>query len=183
MNKKIATQRGLPWTFTDKQFTPWGGLRVFEELLRRLGWEEALASAPLPRPGSNRGIDPVMMVKAFLVTIWTGGGRFAHTALVRFDTALCSIFGLNKVASVCTFTRFFRRFGQKELEEVFIHCSAWLWNAVSGRTLMVNLDSSVLIRYGLQDGSQHGSNPWHRGKTSHHPLMAVTEQCGMLVTA
>ena len=80
MNKKVPYRPGVPWSFTDKQFTPWGGLRIFEEMLRRLGWEQALARAALPQPGSNRGIDPVLMVQSFLVTIWTGGGRFAHTA-------------------------------------------------------------------------------------------------------
>ncbi len=59
MNKKVAKQCGVAWRFTDKQFTPWGGLRVLEEMLRQLGWEEGLATAPFPKPGSNRGIDPV----------------------------------------------------------------------------------------------------------------------------
>src|SRR6476659_5233819 len=111
----------------EKKFTAWGGMRVLEELMRRIGWEEGLAGAPLPQPHSNRGIDPVLMVKAFLVTIWTGGGRFAHTALVRFDNALRAIFALEQVASVSTFTRFFRRFKQRQVEEVFSHLSGWLW--------------------------------------------------------
>src|SRR5262252_2831936 len=126
-HKRVARLAGLPWCFTDKQFTRWGGLRIFEELLRRLGWQEVLAQAPLPCPRSNRGIEPVLMVQAFLVTIWTGGGRFAHTALVRFDEALRSIFGLSQVASVSTFTRFFRRFGQRQVQEVFGYFSRWFW--------------------------------------------------------
>jgi Transposase DDE domain. len=183
MNRKVAVQAGLAWRFTDKQFTPWGGLRVFEELLRKLGWEQALAATPLPRPGSNRGIDPVLMVKALLVTVWTGGGRFAHTALVRFDGALRSIFGLAEVASVSTFSRFFRRFGQKQVEEVFGHLSDWFWGRVSGRSWTVDLDSSVLTRYGEQEGSELGYNPRNRGKRSHHPLMAFAAECRMVITA
>jgi hypothetical protein len=183
VNKRVIAQCGLSWTFTDKQFTPWGGLRVFEELLRRVGWEQALVAAPLPQPGSNRGIDPVLMVKGFLVTIWTGGGRFAHTALVRFDAALRSIFGLRQMASVSTFSRFFRRFGQKQVEEVFKHLSLWFWQRVSGRSWTVDLDSSVLTRYGQQEGSERGYNPGHRGKRSHHPLMAFAAECRMVITA
>lgn len=183
MNKIIVPEQGLAWRFTDKKFTAWGGLRVLEELLRNLGWEEALAGAPLPQPGSNRGIDPVLMVKSFLVTIWTGGGRFAHTALVRFDTALRWIFGLSQVASVSTFTRFFRRFGRKEDEELFAHLSKWLWERVSGRSWTVDLDSTVLTRYGQQEGSRRGYNPWRRGKRSQHPLMAFAAECRMVVTA
>jgi hypothetical protein len=183
MNKKVGRAHGLAWRFTDKQFTPWGGLRVFEELLQRLGWQEALVGADLPQPGSNRGIDPVMMVQAFLVTVWTGGGRFAHTALVRFDAALRTIFGLKAVGSVSTFTRFFRRFGQKQVEGVFSHLSGWLWSRVGGRSWTVDLDSSVLTRYGQQEGSCLGYNPWNRGKKSHHPLMAFAAECRMVITA
>jgi len=183
MNKKVARQLGVAWSFTDKQFTPWGGLRVLEELLRQLGWEEGLATAPFPKPGSNRGIDPVLMVKGFLVTIWTGGARFAHTALVRFDAALRSIFGLTRMASVSTFSRFFRRFGQKQVEEVFAYLSGWFWSRVSSGSWTVDLDSSVLTRYGEQEGSALGYNPWNRGKKSHHPLMAFAAECRMVITA
>ena len=183
MNKKMAPEKGLPWSFTDKQFTAWGGMRVFEEMLRRLGWIEALSQTPLPKPGSNRGINPVLMVQSFLVTIWTGGGRFTHTALVRFDAALRSIFGLSRVGSVSTFTRFFHRFNQRQVEEVFGHLSGWMWERVSGGTWTVDLDSSVLTRYGGQEGSQLGYNPWNRGKRSHHPLMAFAAECRMVISA
>jgi hypothetical protein len=183
MNKRVARSGGLPWKFTDKKFTAWGGLRILEELLHKLGWEEALQLAPLPQPGSNRGLDPALMVKAFLVTIWTGGGRFAHTALVRFDTALRSIFGLEQVASVSTFTRFFRRFRQKEVEELFTYLSSWFWARVAGRSWTVDLDSTVFTRYGQQEGSRRGYNPWRRGKRSQHPLMAFAAECRMVVTA
>jgi len=183
MNQSVAREGGVSWSFTGKEFTAWGGMRVLEELMRRIGWDEALSGAPLPEPRSNRGIDPAQMVKAFLVTIWTGGGRFAHTALVRFDVALRSIFDLKKVASVSTFTRFFRRFKQKQVEEVFGYLSGWLWQRVSARSWTVDLDSSVLTRYGRQEGSQLGYNPLRRGKRSHHPLMAFAAECRMVITA
>lgn len=182
-HKKVTAVSGLPWCFTDKLFTPWGGLRVFEEMLRRLGWAEVLAQAPLPVPRSNRGIAPGMMVQAFLVTIWTGGGRFAHTALVRFDAALRAIFGLTEVASVSTFTRFFRRFDRQQVEQVFGYFSRWFWDVVRPGTWTVDLDSSVLTRYGQQEGSALGYNPWNRGKKCHHPLMAFAAECRMVITA
>jgi hypothetical protein len=183
MNKKVRSHGGLAWRFTDKRFTAWGGMRIFEELLRRLGWEEALKEAALPVPGSNRGLNPVLMVKGFLVTVWTGGGRFAHTALVRFDEALRSVFGLTEVASVSTFSRFFRRFTAQKAEAVFGHLSGWVWQRVAGRSWTVDLDSSVLTRYGHQEGSQKGYNPKRQGKRSHHPLMAFAAECRMVISA
>jgi hypothetical protein len=183
MNKIVERRRGMPWVFTDKHYTAWGGLRVLEEMLRRLGWERALRDAPLPEPGSNRGISPVLLVQGFLVTIWTGGARFAHTALVRFDQALRSIFGLRQVGSVSTYSRFFRRFGAKQVEEVFSHFSKWFWERIGGRRWTVDLDSSVLTRYGHQEGVERGYNPSQRGKKSQHPLMAFAAEARMVITA
>ena len=183
MNKIVETTGGLPWVFTDKRYTAWGGLRVLQELLKRLCWSQALAKAPLPQPGSNRGIDPVLMVQGFLVTIWTGGGRFAHTALVRFDEALRSIFELSEVASVSTYSRFFRRFKRRQVEELFGHVSEWFWNQIGGRSWTVDLDSSVLTRYGHQEGVRRGYNPSRRGKKSQHPLMAFAAEARMVITS
>lgn len=181
MNKKVTANGGLAWRFTDKRFTAWGGLRVFEELLRRMDWLKALSSAPLPQPGSNRGYDPVLVVQAFLVTVWTGGARFAHTALVRFDEALRAMFDLGEVPSVSTFSRFFRRFRQPQVDQVFGHLSSWLWQRVSPQSWTIDLDSTVLTRYGHQEGSERGYNPRRRGKRSHHPLMAFASECRMVV--
>jgi hypothetical protein len=181
MNKNVVS--GLPWKFTDKRFTAWGGLRVFEEVLRRLDWPSALAALPFQPPGSNRGYSPSTIVQAFLITVWTGGERFAHTALVRFDEALRSIFSLATVPSVSTFTRFFRRFDRRQVEEVFGPLSRWFWERISPQTWTIDLDSSVLTRYGHQEGSVRGYNPRRRGKPSHHPLMAFAAECRMVVTA
>jgi len=123
------------------------------------------------------------MVKGFLATVWTGGGRFAHTAWVRFDTALRAIFELKAVGSVSTFSRFFRRFKQKEVEAVFSHLSGWLWGQIRPWSWTVDLDSSVLTRYGQQQGSARGYNRRHQGKKSHHPLMAFAAECRMVITA
>jgi len=181
MNKKVAVVEGLPWRFTDKRFTAWGGLRVLDEVLRKLDWERALGSAGLPQPGSNRGHDPLMLMQAFLVTVWTGGARFAHTALVRFDEVLRAIFRLKEAASVSTFTRYFRRFDQKQVDAVFGHLFGWFWQRLEPHTLTLDLDSSVLTRYGDQEGTARGYNPRHRGKKSHHPLMAFAAECRMVV--
>jgi len=183
MQRKVRCSEGLAWRFTDKRFTAWGGLRLLEEALRRMGWPEALAKAGLPQPGSNRGLCPKMVVQGFLVTVWVGGLRFAQTALVRYDEALRGIFGLSQVGSVSTFSRFFRRFKQRDVEEVFKYLSDWCWQRLAKHSWTIDLDSSVMTRYGRQEGSHQGYNPKHRGKRSHHPLIAFAAECRMVVSA
>ena len=36
----------------------------------------------------------------------------------------------------------------------------------------MNLDSTVLTRYGQQEGAKKGYNPRKHGRPSHHPLLA-----------
>lgn len=162
--------------------TAWGGLRLLEELLRRVSFRAALAQAELPPPRSNRGLDPVTVLQGFLVSVWTGGVRFAHTAAVRFDPVLRALFGLETVPSVSTFTRFFRRFGRREVDAVFGNVGRWFWGQLSPQVLTLDLDSTVLTRYGhQQEGGEVGYNPRRRGKPSHHPLLAFAAELRMVV--
>ncbi|MBI5595532.1 MAG: hypothetical protein HY928_05515 [Elusimicrobia bacterium] len=144
MNNSFQFSQGLPFQFTDKPVTPWGGLRLVQEMLLRMNFRAALMASGLPQPGSNRGYDPVAMMEAFLVCVWIGGVRFLHTSVVRFDTALCQIFGWESVASVSTFTRWFRRLNREEVDQVFGSLGRWFWGQLAPRTLTLDLDSSVV---------------------------------------
>jgi hypothetical protein len=137
---------GLPFRFSDKSVTPWGGMRLIQEMLIRMRFREALVASGLPQPQSNRGYDPVVMMEAFIVCVWIGGVRFSHTSLVRFDEALRELFGWKRVASVSTYTRWFKRFKQKEVDEVFGSLGRWFWDQLTSRTITLDLDSSVVFR-------------------------------------
>ena len=119
MENSFPIEQGLPFQFTDKPATPWGGLRLVQEMLLRMKFRDALRASGLPQPRSNRGYDPAVMMEAFLVCVWIGGVRFSHTSVVRFDEALRQIFGWKRVASVSTYTRWFRRFKREEVDQVF----------------------------------------------------------------
>ena len=151
MDKMFPLEPGLPWTFTDKPVTAWGGLRLIQEMLARMRFREALQSSGMPHPGSNRGYDPVVMMESFIACIWVGGARFSHTAILRFDVALRKRFGWKTVASVSTFTRFFRRFKREDVDQVFGYLSHWFWDQLSPRTVTLDLDSTPITRYGDQE--------------------------------
>ena len=50
--------------------------------------------------------------------------------------------------------------------------------SINGITL--DLDSTVMTRYGTQDGAARGYNPAKRGRFSHHPLMAFVADTRMI---
>lgn len=176
-------EQGLPFRFTDKPVTPWGGLRLVQEMLLRMNFRDALRASGLPEPGSNRGYEPAMMMETFLVCVWIGGVRFSHTSVVRFDEALRDIFGWKRVASVSTYTRWFRRFNRAEVDQVFGSIGRWFWAQLSPRTITLDLDSSVVPRFGEQEGAVIGYNKQRLGKPSHRPLFAFVADWRMVLNA
>lgn len=175
-----ALTRNISWEFTDKEVTAWGGMRMFKEFYDRTGIREEMRRIALPIPGSNAGFDPVVVMESFWMSVWIGGNRFSHTAMVRFDNALKKIFGWKRVPSVSTFTRFFKRFKQPDVDRVFNQINSWFFEQMPQRTITLDLDSTVLTRFGDQEGSLIGYNPKRPGRPSHHPLMAFISDLRMV---
>ncbi len=175
-----ALTRNISWEFTDKEVTAWGGMRMFKEFYDRTGMREEMRRIALPMPGSNAGFDPVVVMESFWMSVWIGGNRFSHTAMVRFDNALKKIFGWKRVPSVSTFTRFFKRFKQPDVNRVFNQINSWFFEQMPQRTITLDLDSTVLTRFGNQEGSLIGYNPKRPGRPSHHPLMAFISDLRMV---
>ncbi|MBL0011220.1 MAG: transposase [Nitrosomonas sp.] len=46
--------------------------------------------------------------------------------------------------------------------------------------LTLDLDSTVMTRYGQQEGAARGYNPRKPGRNSHHPLMAFVADIRMI---
>jgi hypothetical protein len=170
----------IPWEFTEKEVTSWGGMRMFKEFLDRTGIREKLESVGLPAPGSNRGYEPHEVIESFWVSVWLGGVRFSHTAIVRFDEALRDIFGWKCIPCVSTYTRFFRKFSREAVDTVFSEINKWFFEQMPAQTFTVDIDSSVLTRYGEQEGSMIGYNPRKPGRPSHHPIMAFVADLRMV---
>jgi hypothetical protein len=181
MNKMLPKVHPLEYRFTDKEITAWGGLRLVEEMLRKIGFREALNQSQLPVGGSNAAKDVRDLMESFLVTIWTGGNRFSHTASVRFDPVISKMFDWKSVPSVATFTRFFNRFTQPKIDTSFGNLGRWFWSQMQPGTRTLDFDSTVITRYGGQEGAQKGYNPQNRGKGSHHPLMAFVADLRMVL--
>lgn len=180
MQTEIAN---IGYEFTDKKVTPWGGMLLMKEFLDKMGIREEMSKCGLPYPRSNRGYNPLDVIESFWVCVWIGGLRFAHTAIVRFDSAIKEIFKWKRVPSVSTYTRFFRKFNQAKVDNVFGHMNRWFFEKIPQRTITLDLDSSVVTRYGKQEGSLIGYNSKKPGRPSHHPIMAFVADIRMIANS
>lgn len=181
--KSSTKMVNLPIEYSSKPVTPFGGMSLMKRFIDQVGIREKLEALNLPQPGSNRGYDPKQIVESFWLGIWTGASRFIHCDWLRYDQVLHSIFGWDTMPSQSTYSRFFGKFSQSLNTEIFPDLQHWFFDQLNIGSLTVDFDSSVITRYGDQQGSAKGYNPNKRGRNSHHPLMAFVEQTRMVANA
>jgi hypothetical protein len=159
--------------FTDKPVTPWGGLVLFSGLARQVGLEQALREALPFHLTSPNATDPVEIVLAFMAGVLTGSRRLAHVERLRWDEPVRQMLGLKRFVSDSTLGRFFRRFTAGKVTEVFESLMRWQLRLIPLEGAILDLDSSIMERYGKQEGAFLGFNPKKHRRPSHHPLLAT----------
>jgi hypothetical protein len=166
--------------FTDKEITAWGGMGLMKRMLDHLGFDAALSQSGLPQPGSNRGYAPEQLITQFMLSIWCGANRFEHGEVTRHDPVLNRIFGIKRMANFKAVMRLFRRFTQNSNEAVMDSLYGWMFEQIAIDGITLDVDSTVMTRYGQQDGAARGYSPAKRGRASHHPLMAFVSETRMV---
>jgi hypothetical protein len=165
--------------FTDKPITAWGGMGVlmgkFLEKIQFRDWVER--HVPIIETSPNAG-GVYEKVLGQLLTVLGGGYRFAHSMMWNHGVeALTRVFGVDWLPlAPSTLTRFWNKIDSQALVEQLGNASRLLaktfinWEGIREDNL--NLDASVLTRYGMQQGAHRGYNPKKPGRPSHHPILA-----------
>jgi len=125
---------------TRRAVTPWGGLSVFVEFLRRRGFREQVRQHLPIRLESPKAIDPAETFTAFLIGVVTGARRFAHTARLRGDRALGGVGGDRAISH--------RRYDSQPVQAVSPEADLRILRAAVG----VATGAAASTRRGLQPG-------------------------------
>lgn len=174
---------GMDITFTKKAVTPWGGLVLFSGLARQIGLEAVLRQALPFQVTSPNATDPVEIMLAFMAGVLVGSRRLAHIERLRWDEGVRRILGLKRFVSDTTMARFFQRFGAGSVSTFFEALARWQLTLIALKEETLDLDSSILERYGHQEGAWLGYNPKKHRRPSHHPLIATLGQRPWIVHA
>ena len=166
--------------FTDKEITPWGGLALMKRMLDRMEFDTTLEALPAPAPGSSRGYRCSQLLLQFMLSVWCGANRFEHCEVTRHDAVLSKLFGWSRMANFKAILRMFGRFDQLRNDAVFDQWFGWLFGQLHVGSLTLDLDSTVMTRYGTQQGAAKGYNPRKPGRRSHHPLLAFVADTQMV---
>lgn len=157
---------------TEDAMTPFGGIVPFAAFLKKTAFLQRLAStSPVQRTSNNAS--PVHDILAsFMLTALCDGSRFVHVERLRHDPALARVMGMESVVSDETIRRFLKVIPEREGREWLAAAARPLWGALP-RQFILDWDSTVITRYGQQEGAVVGYNPHKPGRRSHHPLLAA----------
>ena len=163
-------------SYTSKEITPWGGMVFLKQMLQKIGFREVIdCNLDLPQSGSNRGYKTSTIIEGFITSIWCGANRFLHTEVTRHDLTLGKIFDWKNTPGQDTYKRFFNKFNQATNQKVSAYFYSWIFDNFKFDNFTLDIDSSVMTRYGEQEGAKKGYNPAKRGRCSHHPLIAFID--------
>lgn len=173
----------LKIAYSDQSVTPFGGMKLLKDFMDQSTVLDDLRAVDLPYPKSNAGYDPLTIIQGFWLSIFTGASRYIHADWLRYDKTLHEIFKLQKLPSQSTYSRFFHKFSLKRNNEVFPELGRRFLEQINVGALTIDLDSTVITRYGEQEGASKGYNPSKKGRNSHHPLIAFISQTRMVANA
>jgi hypothetical protein len=163
-----------------RNLTDGGGLIV----IRRL-WDALSLGVKVDRGAQTVGgfFRASLMVEAWVVLLLYGGRVIDDLPLLE-RRGVRRLFGWVRVPDPTSFGRWLRRAGKvlvPHLDELLWYVVRRRWSAARGapRALTLILDSTVAVRYGLeQAGAERGYNPKKPGRPSHHPLLAFLQETG-----
>lgn len=187
-NIKFLEQSPVKMNFTDKIITAYGGFAVLAKLFEKVKLRENIeAIVPFSELSPN-STGVFAKVLRFGLTVLAGGKRFSHSMFLGDSLEIYQLeFGVERIPkSITAVTRFFGKFVSWQKAEQF---SAKLWVYIFSFIIptdeikedYLSLDSSVITRYGHQEGAEIGYNPKKKGRPSHHPLIAFLNRAKYVV--
>lgn len=173
--------QSLKLQFIDQDISSWGGISILKNLMDTMCFVEKLESLPLPKQGSNRGYSPTQLIVQFMTSVWCGANRYSHLDIGRFDTTIQKVFGFKTMPEHKTFQRYFNKFSSLNTHKsIFCELYNWFLSKITFNNFTLDVDSSVITRYGKQEASVRGYNPKKPGRPSHHPLIAFVADVEMV---
>jgi hypothetical protein len=172
----------LAHEYTKRVISPWGGIKFFHKTYVTSGIRDYLCSQVLPEPGSNNGFSAIDLIEGFMTSVVLGSRRLEHSGMLRMDEVISEIFGWKRgMASASTFSRFFPKFDAERIHQLFPGLMRTILSKVPMRFLTIDIDNSIITRYGHQEKAEVGYNPHKRGRRSHAPIMAFCDELKMVV--
>ena len=151
----------------DAAVTPLGQLAFFVDFLKTADlFGPWVSECPL-RYTSNNAPKPVDVLGTLLLSVLAGHRRYAHITSVRCDKVNPALLGMSKVASVDSARRAFSGQDPRQCQDWQRRHLTRCYEQLLDRAWILDVDTSVKVLYGHQEGAVRGYNPKKPGRPSH----------------
>jgi len=153
----------------DKQapVTPMGQLIFFVQFLKTCNlFSKWTAECPLEykSPNAPRTID---VLGTILLSILSGHKRYAHITSIRYDNVNSQLLGMKKVLSEDSVRRAFKNVEFEKFKKWQIENLEYCYGPLLNEKWILDIDSTIKVLYGNQEGAEIGYNPTKPGRPSH----------------
>jgi len=171
-----------------KGLTSQAGLIPVVKFLRNCGMIGLTNATIKHKRGANALYDPADAVFLTVIAIVGGARAMSSVTTVWKDSVLRRLAGWVTIPDNSTFGRLFRTFREchiSQLETLNHRLRGKFWRKAlrSGSSTIawrscrvIDVDSTVKTAYGKQQGVKKGYNPFRKGQSSFHPLLAFCEE-------
>ena len=171
--------RNVQSAFGSPTLTHYGGVYLLHRFFTRIGLKHAFAEK-LRVCHRNTRYTIGEMVLAVLYPMILGLGRIETTQFLQHNGVFQYLTGLQRYPNPTTVRRFLLRVAPTALPQLRrLHDRFLALMTVRPHRparLIFDVDSTVLVVYGNQEGARIGYNPIKRGRPSYHPLLCFEGQ-------
>jgi len=165
--------RKVNFVFDESHLTHYGGAWLVQQFCDRLHLR-SLLTRYIQIKQRQGDYHPSGFILALLFGIIIGLRRINKTETLRYDGAMLEMLGLQQFPDSGSLRRFLKRLQPANIRQIArLHDSlrAWLFVLPEERhSLVLDVDSVVLVVYGHAEGAKIGYNPKKPGRRSYHPL-------------
>jgi hypothetical protein len=173
-------------SFTGKKITAYGGFSLLAAFFEKVHLRGAIEAIIPIKETSPSSIGIYSKILAYTLMIYAGGSRFAHLIYLGCQDILSALFAVERLPlASTTLTRLFRKIRKmKEVEKLSEGLWRYMSKLIPWKEILhdwLTFDSTVLERYGNQEGVKRGYNPKKKGRGSHSPLLAFLNRSRYVV--
>jgi len=166
--------------FSPKLITSWGGTAaLFSRFFDKIGFRELVEKIYPVQEFSNNSTGVYSKLISLFISVLNGGTKFSHINYMENGIKIFErCFGVKRLVKSSTgITRYWNKYDRRSLTETLLQnisqyfLRPLLDNAGIEKDTL-RFDSTVITRYGTQEGAKKGYNPTKRGRPSNHPQLA-----------
>lgn len=188
INKRTPNPKKVELTFSENHLTTNAGLIPMIHWLNKIGLPQLLSSEITHYRSPNSTYFHPQIIEMLIVAMMAGSESIESASYVWQDLVWQKVKNWKSIPVDTTIARILKEMGQREayeLRRINALLRERFWDklvprgqqmGLETREVTLDMDSTVVTKYGSQPGVKKGYNPTHKGKKSYHPQLAFCEE-------